>query len=104
VSIFSQFFEQFSRRTSDTGARHPVRKHSPHGEREKAHEDVRLRTVFLLMEDRSYAEIAFGCTKSILHLRELDVGLPQFLWISFRLITAAPTAEDGLSHKMETKS
>jgi len=72
---YAHFFEHLSRHTSNVGSRHPIRKHLPFA-REKARENVHLRSAFLLLEDQSYVEISFGRAERILSPREFDAGLP----------------------------
>lgn len=77
--------EQGPRSVSKPGTRLPFLEGLPEDVGEKAHEDVRLDAIGLVMPDGSDREVGLVNAKGGLSLGELDIGFPGlrgFEWVS----------------------
>ena len=72
----AELLDQLPRAGAQALGVHPLFERAPQGQRQEAHQNVRLDAVLFVMKHRAQAEIAFGGPKRGLRLRELDVPAP----------------------------
>ena len=95
ASHFGHFFEQFTRRRAQAGSLHPLLECPPHDESEEANKDVGLGAFLCLVENGPEPQVVFCDAKTVLDLRQADVGSPEFFGASALEVRAQQIAAVG---------